>query len=132
MAIRRLKVNEVTDARVLTITIDRSQMPTAPFLHRSRLAVLVPTWARPLRKGEVQSRRLSPPSKATAILTLRSLIPMVPSNYLWISSFPVRRAIHRGKARLKEGAQTAMSPRQQGSYDGLGFGSGDGSAIVIR
>lgn len=45
--------------------------------------------------------------------------------------FPCPKGHPSGKGTSKGGAKTAMSPKQQGSYDGLGFGTGNGPAIAI-
>ncbi|HEX6750882.1 MAG TPA: PAAR-like domain-containing protein [Longimicrobium sp.] len=45
--------------------------------------------------------------------------------------FPCPEGHPSGKGTSRGGANTSMSPRQQGSYDGLGYGTGNGEAIVI-
>jgi hypothetical protein len=45
--------------------------------------------------------------------------------------FPCPKGHPSGKGTSKGGVNTTMSDFQQGSYDGLGFGSGNGPAITI-
>jgi hypothetical protein len=46
--------------------------------------------------------------------------------------FPCPPGHPSGKGTSKGGVKTAMGARQQGSYNGLGFGSGGGPAITIN